>query len=370
MTTNSYFWLNSKKEHLSLLAAILEDLRLGGKKIVTTNGCFDLIHAGHVDFLNKAKEQGDILVVGINSDDSVKRIKGQNRPIISEQDRADTLAALRSVDHVVVFDGLLPNDFIELAKPHIHCKGGDYLAEGLPEGEIVRKHGGEVRILPLKDERSSSKIIEQILLSDKKVPSKTVENSEGDPTAETLEFFLMGSNILRQTGYRISEQILMAAEIIADALLRGNKVLICGNGGSAADSQHFAAELVVRYKRSRKALPAFALTTDSSILTASGNDFGFEQIFSRQLEAFGNHGDILLAISTSGNSSNIIVAAKKAKDLGLRTIGLTGSQNSQLVEMSDLCLQVPSTETPFIQQSHIAILHRMCDLIERKFEQK
>jgi D-sedoheptulose 7-phosphate isomerase len=162
------------------------------------------------------------------------------------------------------------------------------------------------------------------------------------------------------------ENLEKMVEKITECLERGNKILICGNGGSAADSQHFAAELVGRFKLERKGLPAIALTTDTSILTAIGNDYGFDQIFERQVEALGKEGDILVGISTSGNSENVIRAVKKAKEIGIYTIGLLGKSGGKLKDLVDLSLVVPSNNTPRIQECHVLIYHIVCEEVEKR----
>lgn len=154
-------------------------------------------------------------------------------------------------------------------------------------------------------------------------------------------------------------------EAMADALRAGRRILICGNGGSAADAQHMAAELVGRYLANGRALPAIALTVDSSALTAIGNDFGFEQVFARQVEALGGAGDVLVAISTSGNSANVMQAARAARAGGLRVVGLTGAGGGMLAALCDDCVRVPSDATPHIQEMHIAVIHLWCGIIER-----
>ena len=144
----------------------------------------------------------------------------------------------------------------------------------------------------------------------------------------------------------------------------GNKVLVIGNGGSAADAQHFAAEMVVRYKKNGAALPVIALTTDTSILTAAGNDLDFSLIFSRQVEALGRRGDMLLAISTSGNSRNIHRVVEVANNLSLFTVGLTGKTGAQLAKLCQMVIKVPHTATSRIQEAHGAILHAICEMVE------
>jgi D-sedoheptulose 7-phosphate isomerase len=164
-----------------------------------------------------------------------------------------------------------------------------------------------------------------------------------------------------------SERIAEAAAVITRCLREGGKLVAFGNGGSAADAQHIAAEFVGRYRAERKALAAVALTTDSSSLTAIGNDFGFEEIFSRQLEAVGKPGDVVLAISTSGNSPNVLRALTVAKQLGLFTIGLTGRTGGKMRELVDICLCVPSDSTPRIQEAHMLIIHILSGIVENAF---
>ncbi len=164
------------------------------------------------------------------------------------------------------------------------------------------------------------------------------------------------------------DQIAAVGKKLIDVLESGNKILLCGNGGSAADAQHIAAELTGRYlAKNRRPLPAIALTTDTSALTAIGNDFGIEQIFSRQVEALGVKGDLLMAISTSGNSPNILRAVESAHARGLKVVGVTGGTGGKLKDACDLALVVPSSHTPHIQEMHILIAHILCDMIDRHF---
>ena len=159
-------------------------------------------------------------------------------------------------------------------------------------------------------------------------------------------------------------------EKISDEIFRafkgGNKLLLCGNGGSAADSQHIAAEFIVRFKRERKSLPAIALSTDTSILTATANDYNYEVVFSRQVEGLGRTGDVLIAISTSGNSPNVLAAVKAAKSIGMKTIGFTGEKGGKLSALTDLCYKAASSKTPHIQEMHITALHAVSEVVEDK----
>ncbi len=158
-------------------------------------------------------------------------------------------------------------------------------------------------------------------------------------------------------------------EVIA-AYRAGKKTLIAGNGGSAADAQHIAAEFVSRFYFDRPALASIALTTDTSALTAIGNDYGYELLFSRQLEANAQKGDIYIAISTSGNSKNVIHSLEVAKRLGIKTVGLTGMKGGKMADMTDYCIRVPSDETPRIQECHILIRHILCAAVEKELFEK
>jgi D-sedoheptulose 7-phosphate isomerase len=163
------------------------------------------------------------------------------------------------------------------------------------------------------------------------------------------------------------ESILAAAEAMTACLLAGSKVMLCGNGGSAADAQHIAAEFVSVLNQSflRPGLAAIALTTDTSIITASANDFGFEGIFERQVQALGRAGDVLIGISTSGNSENVLRAFRYAAEHGIRTIGFTGMPGGKFLNETEVCIRVPASSTQFIQESHIMIGHIVCDLVEQ-----
>jgi D-sedoheptulose 7-phosphate isomerase len=155
------------------------------------------------------------------------------------------------------------------------------------------------------------------------------------------------------------------AAAIVTALRDGNKLLLVGNGGSAADAQHIAAEIVGRYKQERPAYAAIALTTDTSALTAIGNDYGYDQVFARQVEGLGQRGDVLLAISTSGRSPSILNALRKARERGLTTVGFTGAKGHTMAELCDLLLVAPSDDTPIIQQIHLATAHGICAAVEQ-----
>lgn len=162
--------------------------------------------------------------------------------------------------------------------------------------------------------------------------------------------------------------IQLMAERCKEALKSGNKVLFCGNGGSAADAQHLAAELIGRFQKERRSLASVALTTDTSILTAVANDYGYDEVFARQVEGLGRSGDVLIGISTSGNSANVVKAALKARDTEMHTIAFTGEGGGKLKDICDITFAVPSKVTARIQEMHIMVGHIICELVEEEYD--
>lgn len=312
---NALYWCTpSGPAGLEELLAWRAGLRSDGKKLVAAAGSFDLFQIGHVRYLQAARSMGDALVVGLYNDSSVASLEGLGRPLIPEADRAALLAALRCVDQVVVLSRTALDEFHRVLQPDIQAKAEEAAGDSLISARL-----------------------------------------------------LASSQVLQMTACQLNDNIQKAADLMITALKAGNKILACGNGGSAADAQHFAAELVVRFLHNRVALPAIALTTDTSILTATANDTGFENVFSRQVQALGQPGDVLVAISTSGNSPNVLAAAQAARFRGMKVIGLMGATTCRLVDLTDLPLQVPSIFTPSIQQAHTAVLHVLCELVEKAF---
>jgi D-sedoheptulose 7-phosphate isomerase len=163
------------------------------------------------------------------------------------------------------------------------------------------------------------------------------------------------------------DKIVETVKLLTKALKKGRKIFFFGNGGSAADSQHIAAEFIGRFQKERRSLPAVALTTDTSILTAIGNDYGFDKVFARQIEGLGEKGDVAFGISTSGHSPNVVEGIKKAKGMGLTTVSLTGHDGGALAKLTDISLIVPSKSTARIQESHICVAHAICELVEDQF---
>ena len=340
------------------------------EKIVFTNGCFDILHPGHIDLLNRAKGLGTKLVVGINSDESVRRIKGTGRPFLNQEERKSVLLGLRSVDEVHIFDELTPENLIKQIRPDILVKGGDWRPEEIIGSDFVLANGGKVFSLPLLEGNSSSSIVERILSSQRsavripdskvEIPDFNIQNPKSIISGSFLQHIEVFDEMLRSSFDVITE----CADIILDTFRNGRKVMLCGNGGSAADAQHIAAEFVGRYETERRALPAIALTTDTSALTALANDYDFERIFSRQVDALAQDGDCLIAISTSGNSPNVIAAVMAARRVGCRVIGMTGAKGKKLAGLSDACIMVPSERTARIQEAHITTAHIWCEMVD------
>jgi D-sedoheptulose 7-phosphate isomerase len=181
----------------------------------------------------------------------------------------------------------------------------------------------------------------------------------GDYVRQSTEVYLA-----IESNRALLERIDAAARVVTECLANGGKVFFCGNGGSAADAQHLAGELVSRFNYDRPGMASIALTTDSSILTSIGNDYGYEKLFSRQIEALGRNGDVLVGISTSGKSPNVIEGLKAARRLGLTTIGFTGRDGGTMAELCDVEIRMPSQSTPLIQQGHIMVGHIICACAE------
>jgi D-sedoheptulose 7-phosphate isomerase len=187
-----------------------------------------------------------------------------------------------------------------------------------------------------------------------------VSDREVDPVAHLRALAVVAT----ATADALATQIRAATAMIRETLAAGRTLFFAGNGGSAADAQHIATEYTIRYMRERRALRAIALTTDSSALTAAGNDYGFDAIFSRQLEALGRAGDLLVVHTTSGNSPNCVRAIEAARGIGMRTLALTARDGGQVKDLADLCLIVPTDRTDHAQEVHLAIQHAICDVVD------
>ena len=206
--------------------------------------------------------------------------------------------------------------------------------------------------------RPNSVVISSTIVAD---PSQTAKDSI-EPLRRSLEEHIQAIQSLLNS--RLNE-IELTGRVICRTLAAGNKILLCGNGGSAADAQHIAAELVGRYEQQRKSFPAIALTTDTSALTALSNDFGYEEVFARQVMGLAQAGDLLIAISTSGKSPNVVKAVETAKSLGCQTLALTGCSGEPLASICDLAIVVASERTSRVQEAHITIGHLWCEMVDR-----
>jgi D-sedoheptulose 7-phosphate isomerase len=178
-------------------------------------------------------------------------------------------------------------------------------------------------------------------------------------------YFKRHIEVMETVAARLAPEIESFCLLLAAALLEGKKILVMGNGGSAADAQHLAAEFIGRFLLERKALPAIALTTDTSILTAVGNDYGFDEVFKRQVEGLANPGDVVIGISTSGRSGNVLRALVAAGEIGCKTVGLLGKDGGDIAGIVDLNITIPAMETPHIQEAHATIIHIVCDEVEK-----
>ena len=327
--------------------------------IVFTNGCFDVLHPGHFELLKQAKARGTRLIVGINSDESVRRIKGNGRPVFNQDERKQMLLSLESVDEVRIFDEPTPERLIREIAPDVLVKGGDWKDSEIIGADLVRENGGTVLTIPLVEGFSTTAIIDRL-----KGPQMNCTEREYTVVEASLK---QHSNVIELLNEQSRERISECSEILIETFRSGRKLLICGNGGSAADAQHIAAEFTGRYELERKALPAIALTTDTSALTAVSNDFGFERVFARQVEALSQPGDCLLAISTSGTSANVIAAVMAARKMGCKVVGMTGAEGKKLASLCDACIVVPSQRTARTQEAHITVAHIWCEMVDEAF---
>ena len=342
------------------LLELRTDWRRAGAVVVFTNGCFDVLHPGHVRFLQQARTRGTVLVVGVNSDASVRAVKGPGRPLVPQQDRAAVIAALGCVDAVTIFEEPTPARLIAALKPDVLVKGGDWPVEQIVGADEVLKRGGRVLSIPLVPGYSTSGLLERILAARRPAPTPDTAARADHRLAGLAESIRVKQQLLAECG----DAILKSGQLLANALLGGGKVLLFGNGGSAAEAQHIAAELIGRFQRDRRALPALALTTDTSALTALGNDYGFERVFARQIEALANPGDAVVALSTSGTSPNVLAGVMAARERKCTILGITGAGGKRLAGLCDAPVLVPSAVTSRIQEASLTIGHLWCEIVD------
>ena len=321
------------------------------EKVVFTNGCFDILHAGHVDYLQKAADLGDVLIVGLNSDSSVRRLKGDSRPINNQEDRAKVLCSLSFVDYVVIFDEDTPLHLIETIKPNVLVKGGDYKPEEVVGRKEVENNGGKLKLIPFVDGKSTTNTVAAL----KEIQNELIKTRIKDSISVKKQ--LLSNRPLLVT-------VSALADKIRECIKSGGKVVLCGNGGSASDALHFAGEIVGRYQRERQAWPAVVLNADVATMTAVSNDYGYSEVFARQAEAHVNKDDIFIGISTSGNSENVAKAIEVAKRKGAITSALLGRDGGKIAKDVDYPIIIPCNITARVQEIHICIIHILCELVE------
>lgn len=342
-----------KVQNLAGLIRLRDGWRREGKIVVFTVGRFELLHPGHLALLQQARASGDVLVVGVNGDDEVRASKGTGRPAVPASDRAAVLAALECVDAVIVVDTGWAANLIDALKPLIVVSAGSSLAEQGINPEDVQRAGGRVVSVPLVPGYSTSALITRLAS-----PSSAVVEARLSGLADSIR---VKQRLLVECG----EAIVETGTLFTKVLLAGHRVLLFGNGGSAAEAQHIAAELVGRFQHERRPLPAIALTTDTSALTALGNDYGFENVFARQVRALADPGDAVIALSTSGASPNVLAGVAAARDRGCVILGITGWRGIRLAELCDRVVIIPSDVTSRIQEASLTIGHLWCEMVDR-----
>jgi rfaE bifunctional protein nucleotidyltransferase chain/domain len=347
MNNTCYEWTISGPKPISEFKKKLNNYRTQGKKIVTANGCFDILHFGHLSLLIGAKSSGDILIVGVNSDRIVKKIKGAGRPIFPEQERVSLLVSLDCVDHVIVFDEILPNELLEMIRPDLHCISGEHANKKLPEKDVVESFGGEVKVLPFIPGYSTTNIIRKINLhkTDAGVQAPSSKGKEA-----ITDYLFESSNSIRCLAYQHGDTLTRIAGQMMDVVKSNGKIILYEDGAMSADARHFAEELNRRFNPG-----------DSLELLDMGNG----AVFSQQLKAVGKPGDLLIILSTNGESKEIGMVGKTAREIGMQIIGFTGNADSPLHGLCDDILSVDSTKPVIIQQGFITAFNGICYLLEQ-----
>jgi phosphoheptose isomerase len=332
--------------------------RVAEEKITLTNGCFDILHPGHLAYLQASASLGHKLIVAVNSDESVRLLKGPGRPVNNERQRAEALAALRFVDAVIVFPGPRLAGEIQAIAPDFYTKAGDYTVQTLDPSErnALESAGTRIHFMPFLNGHSTTSLISSLNLRE----AATADRLSFSATLEQLELVLTQSRSMAACVEQVAREIVQC-------LQNGGKLLTCGNGGSAADALHLAEELVGRYRLDRRALPAICLNADPTALTCIANDYGYSHVFSRAVAAYGNPGDVLVGFTTSGNSQNVIEAFRAANDRGLTTILVSGNTGGSAKGTCTREIIVPSSDTARIQEVHTVVLHQWLEFIDKEF---
>lgn len=327
------------KRELADLVSWREDLRNKNKKLVTTNGCFDILHSGHITYLEQARGLGDALVVGLNSDVSVRAIKGPGRPFNSQEDRAKVLLAMRCVDAVIIFDEQIPLEFVDVMKPDIHCKAGDYSESSMPEAKIVRSHGGDIQLLPYVTGKSTSRLVKEILSSTTSLASEL--SIPADVHTQLMDF----SNLIRQTAYQSTIEIQDALNLIFKTITANHQVFVCGIDDACAKVKNFV---------SRLALP------NVTFLEYPTN--GTIEYFSGVIKS----GDLIVVIFNQFDSGiqNFISAVKENR---VEVIGLSGTPMVYEDKLFDIHVLIPAQSNFSINMVESLILDIICEKLKLAF---
>lgn len=345
------------------MCSLREEFKARGLTVVLTNGCFDILHIGHVRYLQASKSQGDRLIVAVNSDESVRDLKGPTRPINYQWDRASIISALRFVDGVFIFRGPRLATEIEILRPDVYTKADDYDLSTLDptERSALQKVGSEIRFLPFLAGHSTSSTLSKM--------QPTGERGNCEVVGDRLDFHetLSMARAAVERCHLLEPVVRQVGLMLLSCMKSGGKLFTCGNGGSAADALHMAEELVGRYSKDRVALPAICLNSDVTALTCIANDYGFDNVFSRQLQALGRPGDLLVCFTTSGNSRNILLAIEHANKIGLQTVLVSGKDGGLARRLSKVDIIVPSFDTARIQEIHTILLHQWLEFIDAEF---
>lgn len=331
--------------------------------VVFTNGCFDLLHPGHIDLLERARSLGDWLVVGLNSDSSVRAIRGPGKPIVPQEDRAAVLRALRCVDQVIIFGEPTPERLIAELQPGVLVKGGDWPVEHIVGADIVKRRGGRVVSLPIKPGYSTTLIIDRILASRSESPADQQVIRPSDQLGGISESINVKQRLLSEQ----TDLIRSAGNILIGVLGAGGRVFLMGSDTSSADAQYIAAQMQRDCKDEQRAWPVIALSADSAVSATLGNGYGFDHVFSRQIVDLAKSSDCVVALSTSGNSTNVLSGVIAARQVGCKVIGLTGADGKQLASICDVAVLVTSRHPAHIHEAHITIGLIWAEMVDNHF---
>jgi len=360
----------TEADKIALLALDIDGVLTDGRVLYAQDGREQkLLSFRDIDAVSEAARRGLKLALITGEDnDWVEAVSRRLKVAHVVRGAKDKLAAVRGLSEkldvpleAICYVGDSDRDAPALAAVGLGVAPADATAPAKAAAHLVLKSGG--------GRGAIREVLEHVLKQ--APPPKQEKDSQATATLDSARAVGYIKDIVeesiaiqRRVGEQLAPSIVKAAEIMLSSLRDGHKLLIFGNGGSAADAQHLAAELVGRFEQERKAVPALALTTDTSILTAIANDYGYETVFARQIEALGRAGDIAVAISTSGDSPSVLEGVRTAEKKGIKTIGLTGQKGGALAKLADLCLQAPSSSTARIQEAHALIIHLLCGLVE------